>query len=416
MKKKSASSKGASVELVTIIRREIWRRYSAEENIHTMLSGMPGEESIPALCRREGKAEILYRRGLKTLEKKAKHCPTVGLARQATSLEVGREKTVIISAVTRMRPLMFYTLLKSLEKLHVPPGTELQFCFVENGDSLSIDGRVKEFCQITGFKAVAICEPRLGIPFARNAALNWALDNEADFLAFIDDDEVAKKDWMEKLYAAIEARGLDLVGGPVCPVAPDQNLGNGRLSTIEATVFRGCEVRAHRMARRNSHRSRADTDHQVTIVTNNWLCRLDFLRQNNVKFDEGLGYSGGSDAAFFRAAKKAKARTGWVPDAVVMEEVPVSRLTLGYHFMRGRDQAISSYVIKFSQNQPSRPFVSSLLFVVSKLLLGMARLIAALFDRGRSVVLAMRAFGFAWGRILAVFGYSSSHYKNVHGS
>jgi len=39
-----------------------------------------------------------------------------------------------------------------------------------------------------------------------------------------------------------------------------------------------------------------------------------------------------------------------------------------------------------------------------------------LFNRGGSLVLALRAFGFAWGRILAVAGYKSRHYQTVHGS
>ena len=42
------------------IRRKTRKRYSAEEKIRIVLEGLRGEESIAALCRREGIATNLY--------------------------------------------------------------------------------------------------------------------------------------------------------------------------------------------------------------------------------------------------------------------------------------------------------------------------------------------------------------------
>ena len=42
------------------IRRQTRKQYSAEEKIRIVVSGLRGEESIAALCRREGIAEGLY--------------------------------------------------------------------------------------------------------------------------------------------------------------------------------------------------------------------------------------------------------------------------------------------------------------------------------------------------------------------
>ena len=42
------------------IRRKTRKQYTAEEKIRIVVSGLRGEESIPALCRREGIAEGLY--------------------------------------------------------------------------------------------------------------------------------------------------------------------------------------------------------------------------------------------------------------------------------------------------------------------------------------------------------------------
>ena len=60
MNKKSVGNKEAAEKLVKNIRRRTSRKYSAEEKIRIVLAGLRGEESIAALCRREGIAESLY--------------------------------------------------------------------------------------------------------------------------------------------------------------------------------------------------------------------------------------------------------------------------------------------------------------------------------------------------------------------
>ena len=48
-------------KVVQDIRRKTRRRFSAEEKIRIVLEGMRGEESIAALCRREGGMGEVYR-------------------------------------------------------------------------------------------------------------------------------------------------------------------------------------------------------------------------------------------------------------------------------------------------------------------------------------------------------------------
>jgi Transposase. len=60
MNNKSVGSKEAADKLVQNIRRKTARKYSAEEKTRIVSAGLRGEESIAALCRREGIAESLY--------------------------------------------------------------------------------------------------------------------------------------------------------------------------------------------------------------------------------------------------------------------------------------------------------------------------------------------------------------------
>ena len=60
MNRKSGTSKASADRLVKTIRRKTRQTYSADEKIRIVLAGLRGEESISALCRREGISESLY--------------------------------------------------------------------------------------------------------------------------------------------------------------------------------------------------------------------------------------------------------------------------------------------------------------------------------------------------------------------
>ena len=88
MNKKSGTSKAAADKLVMNIRRKTRQTYSAEEKIRIVLAGLRGEESISALCRREGISEGLYYSWSTEFLEAGKRCLSGDTARQATSQEV----------------------------------------------------------------------------------------------------------------------------------------------------------------------------------------------------------------------------------------------------------------------------------------------------------------------------------------
>jgi transposase len=88
MKQTPGTSKDAADKLVRGIKRKTRKHYSAEEKIRVVLAGLRGEESISALCRREGIAESLYYNWSKEFLEAGKQRLAGDTARQATAPEV----------------------------------------------------------------------------------------------------------------------------------------------------------------------------------------------------------------------------------------------------------------------------------------------------------------------------------------
>ena len=88
MKQKSTGKQSASERFVKDIKRKTRKHYSAEEKIRIVLAGLRGEESISALCRREGISDSLYYTWSKEFLEAGKRRLPGDTARQATSPEV----------------------------------------------------------------------------------------------------------------------------------------------------------------------------------------------------------------------------------------------------------------------------------------------------------------------------------------
>jgi len=88
MKQKTGPQKPAAEQVIKEIRRATRKHHSAEDKIRIVLEGLRGEESIAALCRREGIAESLYYSWSKEFLEAGKKRLAGDTARAATSDEV----------------------------------------------------------------------------------------------------------------------------------------------------------------------------------------------------------------------------------------------------------------------------------------------------------------------------------------
>ncbi|MEP5153831.1 glycosyltransferase [Planktotalea sp.] len=314
---------------------------------------------------------------------------------------------ITIAACTRARPRMFADLLQSLQALDVPQGAELSFVFVENDVQLSIANLVDDFHKRTGWPAKAAHEPTLGISHARNAALSTAREDGADWLAFVDDDEQVRHDWLRLLWAGAKDAGAQLAGGPVVPIAPPMGCSDSEADVL-AYLERAASVSNAAKAAAMAAGKRFD------LATNNWIADLAALEAADLRFDAAYGMSGGEDTDLSRRAHTAGLRLAWVPSAIVTEETPSARLTTSYIAERARAQSITKFKLMTAAN-PSKARLSAAAQIVSKGLSGAVRIalwpILGRYNYHRGI----RALGIAQGFWAGLRGEGQSSYSSVTG-
>ena len=110
-------AKGQSAEkAIKEIRRKTRRRFSSEEKIRIVIEGLRGEESVAALCRREGISPNLYYRWSKDFMEAGKKRLMGDTEREASSVEVVhlRKENMQLKTVTAELLLENHSLKKSV--------------------------------------------------------------------------------------------------------------------------------------------------------------------------------------------------------------------------------------------------------------------------------------------------------------
>ena len=306
---------------------------------------------------------------------------------------------IAVGVITKDRAEMLSTLLASYLLMARPAQASIEFIIVENDRTPNLQSVIDRFAAAVPEPVHYAMEPEPGIPFARNRVLDIALEQNADILTFVDDDERVAADWLIRLTAGLLDRDLDLVGGPLKIEAAVPTV-----TPWQDSVLAYLQERAAKNRRNRTAITKSGEDHALDAYTNNWALRLSFARKTGLRFDTALRFTGGSDTAFSKAVRAAGGRNGYVPDAIVHDRIPLHRLTLGYFYRRTRDQARNGVQI----HQKSALKVLSLAF--PRLLEAAVLALSSPLTGRRSVVKAVYKVGLTDGRIRGVLGLKSKLY------
>lgn len=201
--------------------------------------------------------------------------------------------------------------LSSIARQQVPAGCRLRVVIADNNVVPLLRSATERFAGEAGLPLVYVHVPAKNIALARNACLDLAA---AEWIAFIDDDEVAAPDWLAGMLAAADRH--DVVFGCVQAVYPDPS--------TPAWLAEG-DFHSTRLTSRDP----ADKG-----FTGNVLMRRSSIVRNGARFDLRLGQLGGEDTLFFRDLHRRGARFAYVPDALVYEDAAGERASLSWLIRR----------------------------------------------------------------------------------
>lgn len=239
-----------------------------------------------------------------------------------------QENSVGVFICSRGRSSGLAELASAVASQKVPPGwTFHSLNFVWNTDT-EPDPFPPRVLGSSGGRGPTIrefLEPKIGIPFARNRALEIAQGDKVSHIVFIDDDCIPHADWLEVLLGVIDQTNAEVVAGG-WRITPKEEPS----SWLPRKVF---GRKHYYFAGRNA----ANLEHLPTAYTRNVVFSarfLDTVPEEHMRFPESMASTGGSDTVFFARAHLDGARIVYAPYAKVEETYVDSRLTLRWHFLR----------------------------------------------------------------------------------
>lgn len=215
-------------------------------------------------------------------------------------------KKINIAICTYKRTELLKKCLLSLLKIAEPADTEITLTIVDNDDQTTAKAVVNELADNSSFPLFYYCEQKRGIPCARNRAIEETHKLGANYLVFIDDDERAEPDWLQKLYDFSVSQGGDIiVSGHVVSELPAQTPDNIRALFNQKNRLTGTRL--------------------TSCATNNVLIPVFVTKELGLRFDESSPLTGGTDTIFFCNAVDAGVTILKCREAIVRETVPLSR-------------------------------------------------------------------------------------------
>jgi succinoglycan biosynthesis protein ExoM len=307
--------------------------------------------------------------------------------------------TVAVCIATCRRPRSLGRLLDSLEGLSWRSGAGgIRVIVVDNDEAGSARTVVEERRESYRWEIRYVAEPRRNIALARNRGIQVALEGGAEWVAFIDDDEVATPGWLEELSRVAGTTGAPIVGGPILPHYQDG---------VPGWVARGGFFEIPRFP---------DGAAVGMAFTGNVLLKGEYLRATGARFDEAFGLSGGGDSHFFLRAVRDGAAIAWADRAVVVETVPVSRARTGWILRRAfrvgnRTVACERILLPRRSWMPGRAARAA-----GRILEGCLLFLPSLVGGRAATVRQLRKIAYGCGCFSALLGTDVAEYGTIHGS
>lgn len=262
------------------------------------------------------------------------------------------------------RRAMVFDCLQSIQAQVLPPDATIEIVVSDNDADGSGQAHVERFAAMSTLPVSYRIVPEKNIAVARNDSLARAT---GEWVAFIDDDEIAEPDWLAQLYTYALEMGADAVLGSVTARYHD----DAPAWVVKADPMSKCwGPRGTRM---------------YTGSTCNALVRRARLDGLDGYFNKDFGKAGCDDAELFARLAHSGALILMCPEARVSEDVPPDRA--GIEYLRRRSLRVGqSYArIITPYKKPVAVAIFHLQAIARWILLAMAEPVVRLARRDLSL-------------------------------
>lgn len=234
------------------------------------------------------------------------------------------EKLIVICVPTFKRPELLRNCLLAIAALQAPAKYKLNIVVADNDEDKSAQSVCEIMGSNTAFPLFYCVEIERGLSSVRNRLLKEALNLNAALVAFIDDDEQPKQDWLVQHIKNMLLFGVDVSTGPVKPLSHKLDMGDKK------TKVSGSKPR--------------------NISTNNVVFDTKLIKTQGLRFDPYYNFIGGEDFDFFQRSDDLGNSHAWAEEALVLETIPIERDNLRYLFFRHFTGGINS-VLRYKRNR-----------------------------------------------------------------
>ncbi len=233
---------------------------------------------------------------------------------------------IAICVPTYQRSNMLTECLAAIGRLTCPADYRISIVVADNDRCGSARDAVERVRALLPYPLHYVIEQQRGLASVRNRLLQESIELEADWIAFLDDDEMPEREWLSILAEAVEYYNADVVTGPLIQIETPEDV---------------------HVPRDRARRPSGSTPRFV--ATNNVMLSSRLIKEQGLRFDRYYDFMGGEDFDFFNRSRELGNVHVWISEALVFETVPPERKTLRYLFYRHLTGGINN-VLRYKRN------------------------------------------------------------------
>ena len=307
-----------------------------------------------------------------------------------------KNKKIIICVPTYRRPNYLEKNLTSLSRQNFDYKYEI--VVVDNDSKQSAKPIVSKFKNENN-KFSYFVQNKRGIAAVRNKCIDICKEKNADYLIFIDEDEIAEKTWLKNLFKSAEKYNAKVVEGPVLCKFEDYSIKD----VIKRIYF---------------HRRRFKTGSIINnCATGNVFINMNIFKNHPaLLFNENFGLMGGEDTRFFEEVKTLGIKMIWCDEAITHEFISIERSKLKNCLLRSFYKGNASFYIFKLKNG----FIHALCKSITNLIILFFDIFrffifVILFNKLKYYKIGKKIMGLL-GFVIATFNFKNKKYKSIFGN